>query len=150
MTETGKKENLKAEKETHYSNGKSFCLKLKSREMPFVLHYHKARRIDYSEKLLQDFVRLIEKKFDVIWYIGTDYFGDELYERFIFHHGGFMEISMEGEIRCFFIEDKRERMKKAIFHAIKKMSSRSAAERIIRELKSGQKLISLKESINLE
>lgn len=115
--------------------------------LPFVVHEKHFKNIDHANEVLQKFVRLIEKKFDSIWYIGTDYLGSDLYERFMFHHGGFMEISLKGEIRAFFIEDKIEKMKKAIAHAVEKLSHKGSASHVVREIKSGQKLISLKDSV---
>ena len=105
----------------------------------------KARGI--AQRLRTKVIKLIEKKFDTIWYLGTDYLGDELYERFLFHHGGFMEISLVGRIRCYFPEDKIEKMKKALEYALSKTTTSGSASHLIHQIKSGQKLISVKDSI---
>ena len=42
---------------------------------------------------LEKFLRKLEKKFgEIIWYIGSDIFGNNIYERFMFKKSGFMEI----------------------------------------------------------
>ncbi|MEI6732006.1 MAG: hypothetical protein WCK90_04995 [archaeon] len=139
-------EDKKEAKEMHYSGGKSYFINLKSSEMPFSVNERKFKLLEKANDNLQEFVRLVEKKFDSVWYIGTDYFGEELFERFMFHHGGFMEISLSGEVRCFFFEDKIGLMKEAIAHALDRMVP-SRRSRIMSGLKSGEKLISLKDSI---
>lgn len=126
---------------------KGYSLTLESELLSFLANKRDFYSLEQANELLQKFVRLIEKKFDSIWYIGADMFGDELYERFMFHHGGFMEISLNGKIRCYFIEDKLEKMKNAINYACTKLSSSSRAERIMKDVKVEQKLISLKDSI---
>lgn len=126
---------------------KSYFVKIDSKHLPFAVIGANFEKVERSEKVLQEFVRLLEKKFDAIWYIGADYFDNEIYERFIFHNGGFMEISLNGRIRCFFAEDRIENMKKAIFYANKKLGSENLAKNLGREIKSGQKLISLRDSI---
>ena len=98
-------------------------------------------------KNMQKFVSLLEKKFDVIWYIGSDYFNDNLYERFMFHHGGFMEISIKGELNCFFFEDKIEKFEKALCYAVTKLSNKASAVHLIKHAKVGKKLISLDSSL---
>jgi hypothetical protein len=128
---------------------RSYYLKLHSKLLPFALEAHNLKKLDESEKILQKFVRFIEKKFDSIWYIGTDLLGDDIYERFMFHHGGFMEISLKGSVRCFFIENKTEKMKKAIVYASRKLSSKYNAARIGNQTEMGQRLISLKDSLDL-
>lgn len=137
----------KEERAVHYGSGTSYYLRLKSEVLPFALFDHKFKEIEHSNQVLQKFVRLIEKKFDSIWYIGADFFGNDIYERFMFHHGGFMEISLKGEIRCFFVEDKTEKMKNAILYATEKLSHKGSASHLKKEIKIGQKLISLRDSI---
>jgi|SRR3989344_492863 len=124
-----------------------FYLEVKSDDFPFISVGKRFSDLEKANIDLQDFVRLIEKKFDSIWYMGTDYFGSELFERFMFHRGGFMEISLNGEIRVYFREDKIEKFKEALNYAIEKMSSETRASRIVSSAKTGKKLISLKESL---
>lgn len=135
---------------TNVEKGRSHHLKLKTEFLPFVVDKHTFKEIDRENKVLEQFIKLIEKKFDTIWYLGTDYLGDELYERFLFHHGGFMEISLRGEINAFFFEDKTQKLKDAIFHACSVLSSRASAMHAIKHVKIGQKLISLKDSLKEE
>ena len=126
---------------------KCYYLELHSSDLPFVCDTKKFSDLDKANDNLQKFVRILEKKFDGIWYIGTDYLDDELYERFMFHHGGFMEISLNGKIRVFFMEDKIEKFIEALESVITSLASRSRAENVIARVKSGQRLISLKESL---
>lgn len=142
-----KERKMKVKKDVKKMENMNFSLKIKSKELPFVVKGRSFSSIESSEEKLQQFIRLVEKRFDIIWYIGSDYFGDEIYERFIFDCGGFMEISMRGELRCFFNADRREKMRKAISGAVKVMKGKSAGERVLKEIKSGQKLISLKDSL---
>jgi len=125
----------------------SYYLKVKSEFLPFVLGKTTFKEVDSSNKILEDFIKLVEKKFDAIWYLGTDYLGDELYERFMFHHGGFMEISLRGEVNCFFFEDKIADMRRAILHACEKLVSKASAMHLAKHIKTGQKLISLDNSL---
>lgn len=126
---------------------KSYFVKLDSKHLPFAVMGANFEKVEKSEKVLQEFIKLLEKKFDAIWYIGADYFDNEIYERFIFHNGGFMEVSINGRVKCFFAEDKIGKMKEAIFYANKKLGSENLAKNLGREIKSGQKLISLRDSI---
>lgn len=137
------------DKEIHY-DGKSYSLTVESELFPFVSTKRSLKEFDQANKILQKFVSLIEKKFDGIWYIGTDYFEEELFERFMFHHGGFMEISMHGKVKCYFTEDKSEKMRKAIGYAVEKLSSHASALHIMKECKAGQKLISLADSLSIK
>ncbi len=125
----------------------SYFIKLRSDHLPFTIGNINFKEIDKANEILQNFVRLIEKKFDTVWYIGTDLFGNELYERFMFQHGGFMEISIHGEIRCYFLENKTEKMRKALQYALSKTTAPSTAILVIRNITSGQRLISLQDSI---
>jgi len=140
----------KDKKEMHYGNGRSYYLKIKSDLLPFVLGKKTFKEFDRENKILEEFVRIIEKKFDPIWYLGTDYLGDEIYERFMFHHGGFMEISLHGEVNCFFFEDKTKILREAILHACEKLSSKASAMHLDKHIKTGQKLLSLKDSLREE
>jgi len=137
-----------ASQKTHQKpQSPSFYVKLNSVNLPFVadsLHFDKLEEANIT---LQKFVRLIEKKFDTIWYIGTDIFGNEIFERFIFQHGGFMEISLHGEMNIYFAENKTDKMKKALSHAITKLCAKTTAQELIRRISAGQKLISLQDSI---
>jgi hypothetical protein len=126
---------------------KSYYLKVHSRRLPFAVERANFEKIVKCEKLLEEFVRFVEKKFDVIWYIGADYLEDDIYERFMFHNGGFMEISLNGTIRCFFAKDKIEKIRKAIHYANRRMQSEHLANMVDREIKTGQKLISIKDSL---
>lgn len=134
-------------KEVHFGSGTSYHIKIDSNLLPFVMDNANFKKIEKADELLQKFVTLLEKKFDAIWYIGTDYFGSRIYERFIFQHGGFMEISLNGEINAYFYEDKMKKFYKALFYAISKLSSKGSAEHIIKHAKVGKKLISLENSI---
>jgi len=135
------------EEELERNPEKCYQLLLNSKHLPFSIQGADFKKIDESEIKLQDFVRLVEKKFDVIWYIGLDCIGNEFFERFMFHHGGLMEISMHGKIKCFFAENKCEKMEKALLYAVQKMSGEHAAKIVKKEIKTGQKLISLKKSL---
>lgn len=126
---------------------KCYYLEIHTNELPFAINGRKMDDVEKANDKLQDFVRLLEKKFDSIWYIGTDYLGDELYERFMFHHGGFMEISLRGRIKIFFMENKLDKLIESLRFVITKMTSRSRAENILLHIKKGQRIISLKESI---
>lgn len=136
-------------KEVHYNSGASYSIKIKSDVLPFVIDNMDYRKMEIANDLLQKFVTLLEKKFDVIWYMGSDFEGEKLYERFMFHHGGFMEISLSGELRCYFYEDKVEKFKKALFYAVKKMSNKASAIHLVKQAHVGKKLISLENSIKL-
>lgn len=125
--------------------GYSFILE--SELLPFVAHRSDFKGLEDSNERLQKFVRFLEKKFDAIWYIGADVLGDEIYERFMFHHGGFMEISLKGKIRCYFKENKIEKLKLALVYATEKLSHRAGAIHLINNAKVGQRLISIKDSI---
>ena len=129
---------------------KSYFFILNSKSLPFALesfNKHEFDKIEKANSELQKFVRHIEKKFDAVWYIGSDILGEEIYERFMFHHGGFMEISLRGKIRAFFAENKIEKFRKAVYYATLKTSNKTNAQRVFHEIKSGQKLISLKGSL---
>ena len=133
---------------------KSYYLLLKSELLPFVVDKPKLAQIERANIALQKFVRLVEKEFDAIWYIGADVSAseageDEIWERFMFHHGGFMEVSLTGKIRAYFEEDKREKLIKALYYAARKLGNEASAGHIINQIKSGQKLISLQDSIEL-
>lgn len=145
---------------TKHVNGMSYHVKLHSRDLPFAVSGSSLEGIDRANKILEKFIKELEKRFDVVWYMGTDYLGDELYERFMFHHGGFMEISLKGEINCYLIENKVDKLKDAISCAIckcgnmldsRKLSSRLGAQRkkenMIKQIKVEQKLISIKGSL---
>lgn len=134
--------NIEEEKE------ESYYLILKSADLPFVSIKSGLSSFEVSNSDLQIFVRFIEKKFDTLWYIGTDYIGDDLYERFMFQHGGFMEISLKGDMRCYFPENKIDKMKKAIFYSVAKMKSINSANRILTKIKAGKRLISLKDFLD--
>ena len=137
----------KESKEIHYSGGKSYFLRLKSELLPFVADKHSLKELERSDDILQKFVRYLEEKFDWIWYIGNDIINNEAYERFMFYHGGFMEISLEGKIRAYLIENKIEKLKKAIVHAVSKLSSKSSALHLIKSAEIGERHISLKDSV---
>ena len=125
----------------------SYFINIESPLFPFVSHGNSFRNLETSNEELQEFIKSIEKKFDAIWYIGSDILGDEVYERFMFHHGGFMEISLKGKLRCYFEEDKVNSFKEALFYAVDKMSYAAAARHLVNSIKSGQRLISIKDSI---
>ena len=125
----------------------SYYLSLESELLPFVAHRGNFSGLELSNEILQKFVRLIEKKFDTIWYIGTDLFGEEICERFMFRGGGFMEISITGRVSCYFEEDKTEKIRKAVEYALNKLANKGSATHLIHQIKSGQKLISVKDSI---
>ena len=148
LTEAEKEKMLKEQLEKNPK--KCYQIILNSKHLPFSVRDANFEKVEESELKLQDFVRLIEKKFDAIWYIGPDFIGNELFERFMFHHGGLMEISLNGKVRCFFIENKCDKMEKAVFYAVKKMSSENMAKNMKREMKVGQKLISLNDSLMKE
>ncbi|MEK6968287.1 MAG: hypothetical protein AABX51_06665 [Nanoarchaeota archaeon] len=58
-------------------------------ELPFSAKSFK--EIGKENEELQKFVARLEAKFgDVIWYLGMDFFGEDIYERFLFKNGGFM------------------------------------------------------------
>lgn len=124
-----------------------YFVRVKSSYLPFVALKRNFKEIDRANANLQKMVRLIEKKFDSIWYIGTDYMGENLEERFIFHHGGFLEISLNGEIRAFFKEDKRESFVKALYFALYKILGKTRSGIIIKEVQKGQRLINLSDSL---
>jgi hypothetical protein len=127
---------------------KSYYVKLSSKMLPFTAEGRGFEKMEDAERVMQDFVKYVEKKFDAVWYIGTDYFGEAIYERFMFHHGGFMEISLKGEIKCFFGEDKCDKMKSAIFYALEKLCSRSKAKFLAGDMRSGHRLINLGGSLD--
>jgi len=139
----------RAGKEMHFGSGASYYLKIKSDVLPFVLDTSNYKKIAKSDEILQKFVSLVEKKFDAIWYIGTDYFGSQMFERFMFQHGGFMEISLNGEINCYFYEDKIKKFENALLYAIGKLSSKGSAMHIVKHARVGKKLISLENSIKI-
>jgi hypothetical protein len=96
---------------------------LKSEKLPFSMKKTKNSKeifsgISSSEKKLEKFLRILEKKFkEVIWYIGTDYFKDEIAERFMFAKSGFLEISLSypAEIKAFFPNKKKaEKFEKSL------------------------------------
>ena len=60
-----------------------------------------------------------------------------------------MEVSLTGKIRAYFEEDKREDFVRALYYASKKLGNEASARHIINQIKSGQKLISLQDSIEL-
>lgn len=129
---------------------KGYYLEIHTSELPFAVNGKKMDDYETANDKLQKFLRLLEKKFDSIWYVGTDYFSEELYERFMFHHGGFMEISLHGRIKVFFIEDKIDKLIESLRSVLTKTTSRSRTENILLHVKKGQRLISLKDSINNE
>jgi len=126
-------------------NEYSYSIELKSKDLLFSVKKYK--EVDKANEILQNFVRYLEKKFDSIWYIGTDFIGENIYERFIFHHGGFMEISLSGEIRAYFIEDKKDKFLRGLKYALTKIGSETSANHFIKEVKIKQRLINLKDSI---
>ena len=138
---------MEAQKELQENKKPSYFVKIKSAHLPFVIDERDFKEIEKANFILQKFVRYIEKKFDTVWYIGSDIFGPELYERFIFQHGGFMEISFSGEINIYLIEDKISDIKEALRYAIEKTLTRNMANRLVNELYAGQKLISVQDSL---
>jgi len=120
------------------AGGNVFFISLKSNELPFASDTRALWKLTETNDILQNFVRQLEKKFDTIWYIGADFIGDELFERFMFHHGGFMEISLKGEIRAYFSSDKIKRFRRALEIAIERFSGKGRYDRLLREIKSGQ------------
>jgi predicted AlkP superfamily pyrophosphatase or phosphodiesterase len=139
----------RAGKEVHFGSGTSYHIKIKSEVLPFVMGNMDYKKIEKADEILQKFISLVEKKFDAIWYIGTDYLGSQMFERFMFQHGGFMEISLNGEINCYFYEDKIKRFERALLYAIGKLSSKGSAMHIVKHAKVGKKLISLENSIKI-
>lgn len=125
-------------------------MELKSELLPFVAGSGKIKDFEKCHKRLQEFVRLLEKKTDTIWYIGSDFFENEFYERFMFHHGGFMEISFRGTIKIYFVGNKQEMFKKGLSYALTKMLGASRVGRIMKGLKVDKRLISLADSLNIE
>jgi len=138
----------KETKEIHF-DGKCYYFELKSELLPFVTDKRGFTQLEKANEIMQKFVRYIEKKFDAVWYIGTDYLGDELYERFMFHHGGFMEISMNGELRVYLVEDKIDKLKSAIIYAAENLSSKASGMYIVKSAKTGERLIRLEDSVKL-
>lgn len=128
----------------------SFFFRASSKHLPFAVHAHDFSKIENAEQKLQDFIKYLEKKFDVIWYMGTDMFEDGIYERFMFHKGGFMEICLKGEIKCFFPENKCAEMQKAFSYALQKTCRKSAMLEVLKNVRMGQKLINLDECFNKE
>ncbi|MBI3334334.1 hypothetical protein HYZ97_02510 [Candidatus Pacearchaeota archaeon] len=124
-----------------------YVLQLKSQHLPFAAGKARLQELEAVNELLQKFVRFVEKKFDSIWYIGTDFLGSGVYERFMFHHGGFMEVSLQGEIRCFLPVNKLDKLKEAVVYALEKISSPSRAKQLSSGIKIEQRLISLKDSL---
>ena len=55
--------------------------------------------MEYQKKSrdeLNKFIDVLSKKFnEPIWFMGTDIIEDKTYERFLFNHGGFLEIMLE-------------------------------------------------------
>jgi hypothetical protein len=129
---------------------KCYQIILASKHLPFSVKGGDFKKVEESELKLQDFVKLIEKKFDAVWYIGPDFLGNEMFERFMFHHGGLMEISLNGKVRCFFVENKCDKMENALIYAVKKMGSENMAKMMDRDIKIGQRLISLNDSLMKE
>lgn len=127
-----------------------YYLKVVSKHLPFCVKNNDFESIEKSELALQDFMAIIERNFDALWYIGPDFIGNELFERFIFHHGGLIEASLNGKIRCFLKEDKSVKMEEALLHAVEKMTNTNKAKLIKRSIKSGKRLISLRDSIYKE
>ncbi len=77
----------------------------------------KFNELERENNRLQKFVRILEKKFhDVIWYIGMDLFGSDIYERFTFDSGGFMEIKLgDFELNAYFdSKEKAGKFKEAL------------------------------------
>lgn len=139
---------MKKEKRAmHYEGGACYYLHLKTKLLPFVVDKKKFKEIEEATAVMQKFVSYVEKKFDTIWYMGSDYFDDDLYERFMFHHGGFMEISLKGEIRCFLYENKLKKLKDALHYAALKVGNKGSAMHTKKQCKVGKKLISLEKSI---
>lgn len=129
-------------------NGNSvYVLSIKSSYLPFAVGKMKLRELEKANSVLQEFVKYVEKKFDSIWYIGTDFFGEGIYERFMFHHGGFIEISLQGEIRCFLPENKLDKLRQAILYSVEKISGAGKSKQVASQIKVEQRLISLKDSL---
>jgi len=139
--------NKKEKKEVHYKGRGCYVLKIKSKVLPFVEKIENYKDVEDVNNKVQKFVSFIEKKFDTIWYIGADYFDNDLIERFMFHNGGFMEISLDGILKVYLYEDKIDKFKKALRYAVEKMSNKGSAAHIVRHLKVGKKLISLEASL---
>jgi len=76
----------------------------------------KAQRFKGFDELtekIEKFLKILEKKFhDVILYMGTDVFDEDVVERFMFKNSGFMEIIFkeDTEINAFFPSRKRAKM----------------------------------------
>ena len=121
-----------------------FKVYLKTDKLPFVAKPEKNKfkmflGIDSSEKELEKFMRVLEKKFrEVIWYIGTDFLGDEIVERFMFAKSGFLEISVgsKPEIKAFFSrKQKAEKFAKALQKVFEYYKIRIKQEEILLDKK---------------
>lgn len=83
--------------------------------------------IEYDKIIdkLEKFLRTLEKKFgEIIWYIGTDYFENDLVERFMFKKSGFMEITLKNQatLEAYFPEiEKAEKFKRALEKTFEKL-----------------------------
>ncbi len=92
-------------------------------ELPFSAKSFK--EIGKENEELQKFVARLEAKFgDVIWYLGMDFFGEDIYERFLFKNGGFMEISLGTScLEAFFDSKERaEKFKSAVLKSLESFS----------------------------
>jgi hypothetical protein len=95
----------------------------KSSKIRAQLSFLQAKELEVQNKKLQEFIRILEGKFgDVIWYIGMDLLSNDIYERFIFNKGGFMEISMKTLIleACFNTPGKAEKFNLALKKSVEK------------------------------
>ena len=85
------------------------------------------RKFDDTINNLEKFLKTLEKKFgEIIWYIGTDFFSDDINERFMFKKSGIMEITIkkDTELNAFFTTKKKaENFIKALRKTLKKLES---------------------------
>lgn len=98
--------------------------------IPFTVKLEKdlTASLKQQEKARQEldkFINILRKDFkEPIWYIGFDIIGEKFFERFIFEHGGFLEIMMEAPsaINAHFVHEARaEKFTKALKKTLTKI-----------------------------
>lgn len=103
-------------------------------ELP--LEAGKFREYEMQNSVLQKFLKKLEGNFgEVIWYIGMDMFGNDMFERFIFNNGGFMEIMLgSARLEAFFSsKEKSDKFKEALSASIESMFKKKYANNIREE-----------------
>jgi len=136
MTETEQKEKAKKEKpEKEKPEFYAVLLRDSSAVLPFSTI--EIEKFEKMQAALEKLVRAVEKSMhEIVWYIGTDIFGESCCERFMFAKGGFMEIlpGRRAELRAYFPSSRKAlKFRKVLAKVLLKLYGKKA-KGLVKEL----------------